>query len=60
MGGVRLQMLAGLEKPAEQGAGLGLMICKMIIESHEGTIEAGAGPAGGTRFTITLPVETDQ
>lgn len=47
-------------KPAEQGAGLGLMICKMIVESHSGTIEAGDGEGGGTCFSVTLHVDMSQ
>lgn len=37
------------------GGGLGLSMCKSIVESHGGQIEAGAEGAGGTRFTVTLP-----
>ncbi len=37
------------------GSGLGLFICKQIIEHHEGSIEASSS-ASGTTFTITLPL----
>jgi signal transduction histidine kinase len=40
-----------------KGAGLGLYIVKQIIESHGGNIKVGAGPAGGSEFTITLPTD---
>ncbi|MEN6386879.1 MAG: HAMP domain-containing sensor histidine kinase [Phycisphaerales bacterium] len=40
---------------ARVGAGLGLLFCKEIIESHEGTIEVDSGPGKGTKFSITLP-----
>ena len=33
--------------------GLALSICKSIVESHGGQIEAGAEGVGGTRFTVT-------
>ena len=36
------------------GMGLGLSICKTIIEAHGGTIEAMPGETGGTRFAFTL------
>jgi two-component system sensor histidine kinase KdpD len=38
------------------GAGLGLAICRAIINLHGGRIEAARRPDGGARFTFTLPV----
>jgi PAS domain S-box-containing protein len=37
------------------GMGLGLFICKQIVELHGGQIEAQFPDDGGTRFIITLP-----
>lgn len=37
------------------GAGLGLTICKNIVEAHQGQIIAGQSPFGGIRIQITLP-----
>jgi PAS domain S-box-containing protein len=42
------------------GTGLGLSICMSIIREHGGNIEAETLPAGGSAFTIYLPVATDQ
>jgi two-component system sensor histidine kinase KdpD len=38
------------------GAGLGLAICRAIVNLHGGRIDAARGPGGGARFTFTLPV----
>ncbi|GIE36176.1 hypothetical protein Ait01nite_092210 [Actinoplanes italicus] len=37
------------------GTGLGLTICKRIVERHGGTITAADDPGGGSCFTFTLP-----
>ncbi len=37
-------------------AGLGLSICKAIVEAHGGTIEAASEQNVGTTFTVRLPV----
>src|ERR1700675_1307664 len=42
------------------GTGLGLSICMSIIREHGGNIEAETLPAGGTAFTVTLPIAVGQ
>ena len=44
------------KKTAHLGAGLGLKITRAIVEAHGGSIEAGNAPAGGARFTVSIPV----
>ncbi|MFD3166862.1 DUF4118 domain-containing protein [Herpetosiphon sp. NSE202] len=50
---VRLQT----NRSASSGVGLGLTICRGIIEAHGGTIWAENRPAGGTIFAFTLPID---
>jgi signal transduction histidine kinase len=38
-----------------EGLGMGLNICRTIIESHHGRLWAEANPLGGTIFRFTLP-----
>jgi len=40
------------------GVGIGLSICRTIIESHHGRLWAEANPGGGTVFRFTLPIAT--
>jgi two-component system OmpR family sensor kinase len=44
-------------RPRQQGAGLGLAIAEWIAELHGGTVTLGAREGGGTRASVTLPVE---
>ena len=37
------------------GAGLGLAICRALVEAQGGTITADEAPGGGARFTVLLP-----
>lgn len=41
----------------QRGVGLGLTICKAIVEAQGGTIRASNNPAGGACFTIEMPME---
>ena len=39
----------------EKGMGIGLSICRSIVEAHSGSISAHPNGDHGTRFTFTLP-----
>ena len=38
------------------GMGLGLSICREIVQAHHGKLVAAPRPDGGTVFTVTLPI----
>ena len=40
-----------------EGTGLGLHICRQIIDEHHGTLTAANREDGGARFTIQFPLE---
>jgi len=41
---------------SERGAGLGLAICKGIVQAHGGRVWAHTLPEGGVAFFFTLPM----
>ena len=43
-----------------QGMGIGLSICRTIIEAHGGRIWAEANPEGGAIFRFTVPAIPDE
>ena len=45
----------GRKESSTPGVGLGLAICRAIVEAHGGRIRGETRPEGGARFTIELP-----
>ncbi|RUU54995.1 ATP-binding protein, partial [Mesorhizobium sp. M2C.T.Ca.TU.002.02.1.1] len=51
---VSAQLFQPFVTTKKQGMGVGLSICRTIVESHGGHIWAEAPPGGGTAFRFTL------
>ncbi len=51
---IRARLFQPFVTSKTQGMGVGLSICKTIIESHDGEISAECGENGGTVFRFTL------
>lgn len=61
--GIPRDQLPGLfssaRRPAGRGLGVGLSICRTIVEAHGGSIMAHNHPDGGAAFLILLPDDPD-
>ncbi|HKI34062.1 MAG TPA: bifunctional adenosylcobinamide kinase/adenosylcobinamide-phosphate guanylyltransferase, partial [Gemmataceae bacterium] len=53
--GVRGRLFQPFVTGKADGVGLGLSICKRLVEAHGGTIDAADAPDGGTVVRFTLP-----
>jgi signal transduction histidine kinase len=56
---VRDRLFEPFVSSKETGLGLGLSICKRLVEAHGGTIWGDNVREGGAAFTFTLPVEAE-
>jgi PAS domain S-box-containing protein len=53
----RFQRLEGADVRRTQGAGLGLYICRAIVEAHGGRLWVQSELGQGSRFSFSLPLE---
>jgi signal transduction histidine kinase len=61
--GIERERLSTIFEPfvttKSSGMGLGLVICKEIVEKHGGRLEVRSAPGVGTTFIINVPVEAE-
>ena len=59
---IKARLFEAFSSTKSHGMGLGLSICRTIIEAHGGRIRAGDAEGGGTefRFTLLRPREVDE
>ena len=48
------------ERQGREGFGLGLSIVRSIVEAHRGKLEIAGEPGVGSRFTLRLPMASEQ
>jgi signal transduction histidine kinase len=57
---IRERLFEPFVSSKETGLGLGLSICRRLIEAHGGTIQGDNSPEKGAVFEFTLPVATEK
>jgi signal transduction histidine kinase len=56
---IRSRLFEPFVTTKRHGMGIGLSLCRTIVEAHGGQLWAEPGPNGGTVFRFTLPVISD-
>lgn len=56
---VRERVFQPFNSGKDKGMGVGLSICRTIVEAHGGTISCAAVATGGVEFRFTLPLAKD-
>jgi len=52
----RFYRVSSIRSPSEGHCGLGLAICKSILDAHGATIQVASQPGLGTTFTLRFPI----
>ncbi len=61
LGGLGIDALAApFHSTKPEGMGMGLAICRSVVEAHYGALEARSNDQGGAHLSFTLPVATNE
>jgi signal transduction histidine kinase len=52
----KYRQAGNLKVSRQKGTGLGLVICKMIVEAHGGKIWVASDEGNGSKFSFSLPI----